>query len=141
MTGIKHKYPNKHPMKAIILSAGQGRRLLSLTENTPKCLLPFSGKPIVEWCHENACDLSQRLQLFTAICDDVAYAHRNLVVHRDIKPSNLLVRGDGSIKLLDYGVARLLDPDRSEDTRNAPLTPAYAAPGLGLRLNTISRLE
>src|SRR3569623_997001 len=49
MTGIKHKHPNKHPMKAIILSAGQGRRLLSLTENTPKCLLPVLGKPINEW--------------------------------------------------------------------------------------------
>src|SRR3569623_1166687 len=49
MTGIKHKHPNKHPMKAIILSAGQGRRLLTLTENTPKCLLPVLGKPINEW--------------------------------------------------------------------------------------------
>ena len=49
MTGIKHKHPNKYPTKAIILSAGQGRRLLSLTENTPKCLLPVSGKPIIEW--------------------------------------------------------------------------------------------
>src|SRR5690242_1481387 len=45
MTGIKHK----NPVKAIILSAGQGRRLLSLTQNTPKCLLPVSGKPIIEW--------------------------------------------------------------------------------------------
>jgi choline kinase len=49
MTGIKHKHLNKHPMKAIILSAGQGRRLLSLTEKTPKCLLPVLGKPIIEW--------------------------------------------------------------------------------------------
>ena len=77
------------------------------------------GQPIIEWCGEHACDLSQRLQLFAAICDAVAYAHRNLIVHRDIKPSNLLVRADGSIKLLDFGVARLLDPERTDDTRNA----------------------
>ncbi len=86
------------------------------------------GSPITEWCREHGCDLPRRLQLFTAICDAVAYAHRNLVVHRDLKPSNLLVRADGSIKLLDFGVARLLDPDRTDETRNAPLTPAYAAP-------------
>jgi eukaryotic-like serine/threonine-protein kinase len=113
----------EHPGIARLLDGGMSE------DGRPYMVMELvEGKPIVEWCRENACGLSQRLQLLTAICDAVAYAHRNLVVHRDIKPSNLMVRSDGSIKLLDFGVARLLDPERSDETRNAPLTPAYAAP-------------
>lgn len=113
----------EHPGIARLLDGGMSE------DGRPYMVMELvKGKPIMEWCRANACGLTQRLQLFTAICDAVAYAHRNLVVHRDIKPSNLLVRADGSIKLLDFGVARLLDTERSDDTRNAPLTLAYAAP-------------
>ncbi len=113
----------EHPGIARLLDGGMSE------DGRPYMVMELvEGKPIVEWCREHACDLPQRLHLFTAICDAVAYAHRNLIVHRDIKPTNLLVRTDGSIKLLDFGVARLLDPERTDDTRNAPLTPAYAAP-------------
>jgi serine/threonine protein kinase/tetratricopeptide (TPR) repeat protein len=113
----------EHPGIARLLDGGMSE------DGRPYMVMELvEGKPIVEWCRENDCGLSQRLSLFTSVCDAVAYAHRNLVVHRDIKPSNLLVRSDGSIKLLDFGVARLLDPARSDETQNAPLTPAYAAP-------------
>lgn len=113
----------EHPGIARLLDGGMSE------DGRPYMVMELvEGKPIIEWCNENASGLSQRLQLFLSICDAVAYAHRNLIVHRDIKPSNLLVRPDGSIKLLDFGVARLLDPARTDDTRNAPLTPAYAAP-------------
>jgi serine/threonine-protein kinase len=86
------------------------------------------GRPILEWCSEQRLELAQRLKLFMEVCDAVAYAHRNLVVHRDLKPANVLVTRAGEVKLLDFGVARLVGADREEHTQNAPLTPAYAAP-------------
>ncbi len=86
------------------------------------------GRPLLEWCSEQRLDLAQRLKLFMAVCDAVAYAHRNLVVHRDLKPANVLVTRAGEIKLLDFGVAKLVGANRDEQTQNAPLTPAYAAP-------------
>lgn len=87
------------------------------------------GQQILDWCRERRSNLSQRLDLFTAICDAVAYAHRNLVVHRDLKPTNILVTQTGEVKLLDFGVAKLIgDTPHEEQTQNAPLTLAYAAP-------------
>ena len=86
------------------------------------------GQPILEWCRQRRCALAERLALFMAICDAVAYAHRNLVVHRDLKPSNILVSRAGEVKLLDFGVAKLVGDSLQEHTQNAPLTPAYAAP-------------
>jgi serine/threonine protein kinase/tetratricopeptide (TPR) repeat protein len=113
----------EHPNIARLLDGGLSE------DGRPYMVMELvEGKPIMEWCRENQSNLAQRLQLFTSICEAVAYAHRNLMVHRDIKPSNLLVRADGSVKLLDFGVARLLDPERTDYTQNAPLTPAYAAP-------------
>ena len=96
-----------------------------------------AGQPILQWCQERRCDLPQRLRLFMAICDAVAYAHRNLIVHRDLKPANVLVTHDGAVKLLDFGVAKLLEKGKDEPTRNAPLTPGYAAPEQ-LTLGTIT---
>jgi eukaryotic-like serine/threonine-protein kinase len=85
------------------------------------------GVPITEWCSRHGCDLETRLRLFMAVCDAVAHAHRSLVVHRDIKPGNVLVTADGEVKLLDFGVAKLLSGS-AEVTRNVPLTPEYSAP-------------
>lgn len=90
------------------------------------------GKPVTDWAERHALDLPRRLQLFLEVCDAVQYAHRQLVVHRDLKPANILVTADGRIRLLDFGVARLLD-DASEEaglTRTGMLllTPEYAAP-------------
>ena len=92
------------------------------------------GLRIDEFCHQHRLSVDQRLDLFLRICSAVEYAHRNLVVHRDLKPGNILVTGDGHPKLLDFGIAKLLNPDLLEPDA-APtvkwlrrLTPSYASP-------------
>lgn len=88
------------------------------------------GLPITQWCDQRRLDLDARLDLFDRVCAAVDYAHRNLVVHRDLKPSNILVRPDGAPRLLDFGIAKLLEEDAPDPTRTGArlLTPAYAAP-------------
>ena len=86
------------------------------------------GVPITEWCTQQRSDLAARLRLFMAVCDAVAHAHGGLVVHRDIKPGNVLVTEAGDVKLLDFGVAKLLLGAPDVATQNAPFTPAYSAP-------------
>ncbi|MEO8366350.1 MAG: serine/threonine-protein kinase [Pseudoxanthomonas sp.] len=86
------------------------------------------GIPITDWSRQHNSALAQRLDLFTQVCEAVAYAHQHLVIHRDLKPANILVTDDGRIKLLDFGVAKLLSGAVEEATRNTPLTLSYAAP-------------
>ncbi|MGI8669284.1 MAG: protein kinase domain-containing protein, partial [Aridibacter sp.] len=88
------------------------------------------GHSLINYCRENDLDIEQRLKLFLQICEAVAYAHRRLIVHRDIKPSNIFVTKKGRVKLLDFGIAKILDTDSDFQTmtQNAPLTPGYSSP-------------
>ncbi|NKF23722.1 serine/threonine-protein kinase [Solimonas marina] len=86
------------------------------------------GDDLLTHCRHHGLDVAQRLALFRQICEAVSYAHRHLVVHRDLKPSNIHVTPDGQIKLLDFGIARLLVDDDGATHTQALLTPDYAAP-------------
>jgi len=93
------------------------------------------GEPITEFCDSRKLSITERLKLFQQICAAVQYAHDNLIVHRDLKPSNILVANDGTVKLLDFGIAKLLDPSLLGIEDSPPsqtgfhaMTPEYASP-------------
>ena len=94
------------------------------------------GEPIDDYCESRALPLEQRLQLMRQVCGAVHFAHQNLVVHRDLKPGNILVAADGTVKLLDFGIAKLIAPDddssapdvEQTDLGVGPFTLAYASP-------------
>jgi len=111
------------------------------SDERPYMVMEFvEGRPITEYCSFTHAPLAERMRLFVQVCEAVAYAHRNLIVHRDLKPANILVTAQGQIKLLDFGIAKLIDVDRPEMTQTvaAPMTPLTAAPEqlLGLPITT-----
>ena len=106
-----------HPNIATLLDGGFA------PDGTPYLVMELvEGVPINEWCAAERLPLEARLRLFRVVCDAVQHAHRALVVHRDLKPSNIFVSRSGSVKLLDFGIAKLLDPD-AWDVGCRPRTP------------------
>ena len=86
----------------------------------------------MSYCKKLNCSIDDRLKLFRSVCEAVEYAHSQAVIHRDLKPSNILVRSDGTVRLLDFGIAKQLeDVNVSADVTRTSfrfLTPAYASP-------------
>lgn len=121
-----------HPHIARLLDIGEA--LLGAARTRYLVLELVDGERIDRWCEDQGLDVPARLQLFLQVCDAVAHAHARLVVHRDLKPGNILVTADGQVKLLDFGVAKLLEGQAGESgaelTAQMPagLTPEYAAP-------------
>jgi eukaryotic-like serine/threonine-protein kinase len=127
-----------HPNIARLLDAG------ITPDGRPYLAMEFvEGVPIDEYCQTHDLDTSARLALFRACCEAVRAAHQGLVIHRDLKPSNILVAADGTPKLLDFGIAKVLSPSRADAiTTDAErrLTPEYASPEQirGLPITTAS---
>jgi len=118
-----------HPNIARLIDGG------TTEDGRPYLVMDYiEGLPIDRYCNERRLSTAERLKLFRAICSAVQYAHQNLVIHRDIKPSNILVTTDGTAKLLDFGIAKLLAPEpaaqNQEQTATALrlMTPEYASP-------------
>ncbi|MFC5570438.1 protein kinase [Lysobacter yangpyeongensis] len=116
-----------HPHIARLLDAG------ITTEGLPYLALEYvDGEPITDYCRALDKPVAQRLRMFQQVCDAVSHAHANLIVHRDLKPSNILVTPAGEVRLLDFGIAKLLDSEVPvvEQTRTGmrAFTLHYAAP-------------
>ncbi|MEO5560861.1 MAG: serine/threonine-protein kinase, partial [Dokdonella sp.] len=116
----------EHPGIARLLDGGVAQ------DGRPYTVMEYvEGQSLTDYCRARHASLRERLALFAQVCDAVAFAHRNLVIHRDLKPANILVDADGNVKLLDFGIAKLLDATASPqnaDNTIAPFTPDYAAP-------------
>ena len=117
----------EHPNIATLLDGGV------TPDGQPYFVMEYvEGEPIDRWCAARNKGVEERIRLFRQVCAAVQYAHEHLVVHRDLKPRNILVTADGTVKLLDFGIAKLLDPTHSEDpltqTGALPMTAVYASP-------------
>ena len=105
----------------------------TLRDGTPWFAMEYvEGDPLTEYCRKHRSPLDKRLKLFRLVCEAVQYAHSHAVIHRDLKPSNIFAKEDGSVRLLDFGIAKQLEAlDRPVDQTRTELrlmTPAYAAP-------------
>jgi eukaryotic-like serine/threonine-protein kinase len=131
-----------HPNIAKLLDGG------ATPDGRPYFVMDFiAGTPIDEYCDAHHLPVRERLNFFLTVCSAVHYAHQNLVIHRDLKPQNILVTGEGAVKLLDFGIAKLLDPDALGEGAGEPtlttvhaMTPEYASPEQlhGLKVTTAS---
>jgi len=105
----------------------------TLPDGTPYFAMEYvEGLPLTEYCRRRNASVQEKLRLFREVCEAVRHAHLHAVIHRDLKPSNILVRADGGVRLLDFGIAKQLDrfETAADQTRTALrlMTPAYAAP-------------
>ncbi len=102
------------------------------SDGTPFFVMEYAeGVPLTQYCRQHNCSIQERLRIFRDVCQAVLYAHQHAVVHRDLKPSNILVKQDGSVRLLDFGIAKQIESlGAAEQTITALrlMTPAYAAP-------------
>jgi eukaryotic-like serine/threonine-protein kinase len=124
-----------HPNIAKLLDGG------TTEDGRPYFVMEFiAGKAVNDYCDERRLSIDERLRLFLKVCSAVQYAHQNLVVHRDLKPSNILVAEDGEPKLLDFGIAKVLDDEREITATLRAMTPEYASPEqvLGQPISTAS---
>lgn len=119
----------EHPNIARLLDGGTSE------DGTPYLVMELvEGQPITEYCEANSLSTGDRLKIFMRVCAAVQYAHQRLIIHRDIKPSNVLVTQDGTPKLLDFGIAKILDSDAGSGKPDVTLTvfraltPQYASP-------------
>ena len=119
----------EHPNIARLLDGG------TTEEGFPYLVMEYiEGQPIDAYCDSRSLNTIERLKLFCHVCTAVQYAHQSLVVHRDLKPANILVTSDGTPKLLDFGIAKLLDPELFFQTAELggtlmkAMTPEYASP-------------
>ena len=121
-----------HPNIARLLDGGRTE------QGWPYLVMEYvEGTPINAYCHGHRLSITARLKLFRDVCRAVQYAHQNLVIHRDLKPSNILVTEDGAVKLLDFGIAKLLHTESGAITQTFTtqlatgalmMTPEYASP-------------
>jgi len=116
----------EHPGIARLLDGG------ATAEGQPYFVMEYvEGLPLLQFCESQRLDLRARLGLFLQVSDAVAYAHQRLIVHRDLKPGNILVTREGTAKLLDFGLSRVLEGEQDADvtlTGLPMMTPAYASP-------------
>ncbi len=116
----------EHPNIARLIDGG------TTDEGLPFFIMEFvEGEPINEYAEKENLGLEEKLDLFREVCTAVSFAHRNLVIHRDLKPSNILITREGKVKLLDFGIAKLLKSETNEAvtaTKNFIFTPEYASP-------------
>jgi hypothetical protein len=118
----------QHPHIVTLLDGGatsDGRAYLVMEH--------VDGIPITQYCEQAGLSLHERLRIFIAVCDAAQYAHQHAIVHRDLKPANILVTKTGAVKVLDFGVAKLLggelgNADQTVGVLPGPLTPNYASP-------------